>query len=78
MDRRAFICAVAGGVPAPLPGARIRLRADGRVLVNLKTVWRDGTPGTSGTWQVDQDVHDGGELTYRAKLKLSFKYEGGS
>ncbi len=27
----------------PLAQDRIRLRADGRVLVNLKTVWRDGT-----------------------------------
>ena len=28
MDRRAFICAVAGGLPAPLPGARDLAAAD--------------------------------------------------
>ena len=27
----------------PLAHDRLRLRADGRVLVELKTVWRDGT-----------------------------------
>ncbi|MBI1728593.1 MAG: transposase [Candidatus Rokubacteria bacterium] len=27
----------------PLAQDRLRLRADGRVLVELKTVWRDGT-----------------------------------
>jgi hypothetical protein len=31
----------------PLAPDRVRLRADGRVLAELKTVWRDGTSGAS-------------------------------
>jgi hypothetical protein len=29
--------------PTPLAQDRVRLRADGRILLTLKTVWRDGT-----------------------------------
>ena len=60
--------------PGPHPPPR--RRACSRQAQDGLARWHPGD--LSGTWQVDQDVHDGGELTYRAKLKLSFKYEGGS